>query len=45
MQPKVLTTFATEKGYQTWMGLHSFAEIGTGELVVAECLKLLDELK
>ena len=31
-------------GYQTWMGLHSFAEVGTGELVVEECLKLLDEL-
>lgn len=32
-------------GYQTWMGLHSFSEIGTGEFVVAECLKLIDELK
>ncbi len=32
-------------GYQTWMGLHSFSEIGTGEMVVEECLKLLNELK
>ncbi len=32
-------------GYQTWMGLHSFAAIGTGEIVVEECLKLLNELK
>lgn len=28
-------------GYQTWTGLHSFTEIGTGEAVVEECLKLL----
>ena len=28
-------------GYQTWMGLHSFSEIGTGEMVVEECLKML----
>ena len=32
-------------GYQTWTGLHSFSEIGTGEAVVEECLKLLNELK
>jgi len=31
-------------GYQTWMGLHSYSEIGTGEMVVEECLKLLDEI-
>lgn len=31
-------------GYQTWMGLHSFSEIGTGEKVVEESLKLLNEL-
>ena len=32
-------------GYQTWMGLHSFAEIGTGEMVVDECVKMLNELR
>ena len=32
-------------GYQTWAGLHSFSEVGTGEMVVEECLKLLNELK
>jgi len=32
-------------GYQTWMGLHSFSEIGTGEMVVEECLKLLNEIQ
>ena len=31
-------------GYQTWAGLHCFAEIGTGEAVVEECLKMLQEL-
>jgi neutral ceramidase len=31
-------------GYQTWAGLHSFSEIGTGEMVVEESLKLLNEL-
>ena len=31
-------------GYQTWMGLHSFAEPGTGEAVVEEALKMLREL-
>ena len=32
-------------GYQTWTGLHSFSEIGTGEMVVEESLKLLNDLK
>ena len=32
-------------GYQTWTGLHSFAEIGTGEMVVEKCLELLKELQ
>lgn len=32
-------------GYQTWTGLHSFSEIGTGEMVVEESLKLLEELQ
>jgi hypothetical protein len=31
-------------GYQTWTGLHSFTEIGTGEILVEESLRLLDEL-
>jgi putative membrane-bound dehydrogenase-like protein len=31
-------------GYQTWMGLHSFAQIGTGEMVVEQCLEMLNEL-
>ncbi len=31
-------------GYQTWMGLHSYAEIGTGERVVDEAVALLEEL-
>lgn len=31
-------------GYQTWTGLHSFSEIGTGEMVVEETLKLLEEI-
>ncbi len=31
-------------GYQTWMGLHSYAEIGTGERVVDEVVKMLEEL-
>jgi hypothetical protein len=31
-------------GYQTWMGLHSFAEIGTGEAVIDRVLDLLEEL-
>lgn len=31
-------------GYQTWMGLHSFSEKGTGEMVVEECLKMIEGL-
>lgn len=31
-------------GYQTWTGLHSFLEPGTGEAIVAESIKLLDQL-
>ncbi len=31
-------------GYQTWMGLHSYAEPGTGERVADEAVKLLEEL-
>ena len=31
-------------GYQTWTGLHSFLEPGTGEAIVAESVKLLDRL-
>jgi neutral ceramidase len=31
-------------GYQTWTGLHSFAEPGTGEAVADEIVKMLDEL-
>ncbi len=31
-------------GYQTWVGLHCFAEVGTGEAVVEECLRMLHEL-
>lgn len=32
-------------GYQTWMGLHSYAEEGTGERVADEVVKMLGELK
>ena len=32
-------------GYQTWVGLHCFAEVGTGEAVVEECLKMLQQLE
>jgi hypothetical protein len=32
-------------GYQTWTGLHSYAEPGTGERLVDEAVKLLGELK
>ncbi len=32
-------------GYQTWMGLHSYAEVGTGEHVVDEVIKMLEGLK
>ena len=31
-------------GYQTWMGLHSYAEPGTGERVADEVLMMLHEL-
>ena len=31
-------------GYQTWTGLHSYAEPGTGEAVADEAVKLLHEL-
>jgi hypothetical protein len=31
-------------GYQTWTGLHSYAEPGTGERVADEAVKLLEEL-
>jgi hypothetical protein len=32
-------------GYQTWTGLHSYAEPGTGEAVVEQALEMLQELK
>ncbi len=31
-------------GYQTWMGLHSYAEVGTGERVADLAVELLNEL-
>jgi hypothetical protein len=31
-------------GYQTWMGLHSYAEPGTGERVVEQVVEMLEEL-
>lgn len=31
-------------GYQTWMGLHCYADIGTGERVVEEVLEMLNQL-
>ncbi len=31
-------------GYQTWTGLHSYAEAGTGERVADEAVKMLEEL-
>ncbi len=31
-------------GYQTWMGLHSYAEEGTGERMVDECIRMLQQL-
>lgn len=31
-------------GYQTWTGLHSFSEIGTGEAVVDQAVQMLKEL-
>jgi hypothetical protein len=32
-------------GYQTWIGLHCYAEVGTGERVADEVLAMLEELK
>ncbi|NOY00577.1 MAG: hypothetical protein GXP30_12700 [Verrucomicrobia bacterium] len=32
-------------GYQTWMGLHSYAEVGTGEKIADEIVKMLGEIK
>jgi neutral ceramidase len=32
-------------GYQTWTGLHSFAERGTGEAIVNETIRMLHEIK
>jgi neutral ceramidase len=32
-------------GYQVWTGFHSFVAQGTGELIVEEALRLLEELK
>jgi hypothetical protein len=31
-------------GYQTWTGLHSFTEKGSGETIVGEAVKLLAQL-
>lgn len=31
-------------GYQTWMGLHSYAEPGTGERMADEIIKMLEEI-
>jgi len=31
-------------GYQAWTGLHSFVERGTGEMIVSECVGLLERL-
>jgi hypothetical protein len=31
-------------GYQVWTGFHSFVARGTGEMLVAEALELLEEL-
>jgi hypothetical protein len=31
-------------GYQTWMGLHSYAEVGTGERLADSVVAMLDEL-
>ena len=31
-------------GYQTWTGLHSFLERGTGELIVVEAVGLLERM-
>ena len=32
-------------GYQTWMGLHSYAEVGTGERIADEAVSVLKKLK
>jgi hypothetical protein len=32
-------------GYQTWMGFHSYAEIGTGERMADAAVALLEEMK
>jgi hypothetical protein len=32
-------------GYQTWTGYHSYAEVGTGERMADEVVKMLEELK
>ncbi len=32
-------------GYQTWMGLHSYAEVGTGERIADEIVEMLKEVK
>ncbi|MCF6310867.1 MAG: hypothetical protein L3J39_00295 [Verrucomicrobiales bacterium] len=32
-------------GYQTWMGLHSYAEVGTGERIADEMIEMLKELR
>ncbi|CAI8010759.1 hypothetical protein GBAR_LOCUS7062 [Geodia barretti] len=32
-------------GYQTWMGLHSYAEEGTGERMVDESIRMLRQLR
>jgi len=31
-------------GYQSWMGQHCYAEIGTGERMADEVVKMLNEL-
>ena len=32
-------------GYQTWTGLHSYAEVGTGERMADEVVKMLEDLR
>ena len=32
-------------GYQTWTGLHSYTEPGTGERIADEAIKMLQQLK
>ena len=31
-------------GYQTWFGYHSYCEIGIGEAIVDEIVRMLNEL-